>query len=66
MLYLIYSGYDNSLMRIETDLDGAVDYAMQYTKDTEYSSWIIKTNITDSWDCDDDWHSDKCILYYMS
>ena len=67
MWYLIYSGYeDGTVMRIDTDRDRAIDYAIQYTKDTEYSSWIIKTNITDWWDCNDDWHSDDCILYCMS
>ena len=64
-IYIIYSGYHDAVLRIETDKDRAIDFAKQYTLDTEYESWVVEIFLTDWWDCDDLW-SDNVIAHYTS
>ena len=65
-IYLIYSGYHDSVLRIDLNKSNALSYAEQYTKDTSYESWVVETYLIDWWDCDDLWNDVGVIAHYTS
>ena len=62
-VYIIYSGYHDAVLRIETNKNRAIDFAKQYVLDTEYESWVVEIFLNGWWDCDDLW-SDDVIAHY--
>ena len=63
-LYLIYSNVHQSVLRIDTDRERAIQYAKQYTADTWYESYVVETNFTDWYECDD-WFDDENVIAYF-